>query len=124
MPRELGTPLGEGKPMTTIDLDIAPLREFLDAGGDLRAILGDRTRWLIEDAHVTATAFDGWTADQRTTWADRWRRSAAEALAADWGGRQLATAWWWYADVLEDPSLCDPVKSFATDDELAYFEPL
>jgi len=110
--------------MTTIDLDIAPLREFLDAGGDLRAILGDRTRWLIEDAHVTATAFDGWPAEQRTTWADRWRRSAAEAFDADWGGRQLATAWWWYADLLEDPSLCDPVKSFANDDELAYFQPL
>jgi hypothetical protein len=110
--------------MTTIDLDIAPLRDFLDAGGDLRAILGDRTRWLLEDAYVTATAFESWTADQRAKWAGRWRNSAEEAMDAVWGGRQLATAWWWYADLLEDPTLCQRVEAFANDDELAYFERL
>ena len=107
--------------MTTID--IAPLREFLDADGDLHAILGNRTRWLLEDAYVTATVFEDWSADERAKWADRWRSSAEQALDAQWGGRQLATAWWWYADLLEDPTLCERVESFANDDELAYFEP-
>jgi hypothetical protein len=108
--------------MTTVDIDIAPLREFLDADGDLQAILGDRTRWLLEDAYVTAAVFEDWTDEKRSKWADRWRTSAEEAMEALWGGRQLATAWWWYADLLEDPALCERVKSFATDDELAYFE--
>jgi len=108
--------------MTAPDIDITPLREFLDADGDVQAILGDRTRWLLEDAYVTATAFEHWTADERAKWAERWRHGAEEALDAAWGGRQLATAWSWYADLLEDPTLCARVATFATDGELAYFE--